>query len=248
VLIIWAIVIYIAYNIFKWLVLPKVNGHFGEFQVSLLLKRLNKKNYRVFNNIYLEKAGWSVQIDHLIISIYGVFVIETKNYKGWIFGNEKSKYWTQTLFKRKYKIYNPISQNWSHVNFIKSIFFNLDASCYLPLVVFAGSATLKKIEASTPVIYKRELLRSIKRRKEVVLTHRQLDELAAVVTRYLKKGKKIEKTHKNFVKKAIKKNRNDQNIRQCPKCGSKLVKKQGKFGWFYGCSKFPNCTFTKNIR
>lgn len=54
-------------------------------------------------------------IDHVVISKYGVFVIETKNYRGWIIGNEKSEYWTQVIYKRKERLYNPIKQNYGHI-------------------------------------------------------------------------------------------------------------------------------------
>ena len=112
---------YITYLFFKKYYLPKIIGSIGEYYVARILKRLSKKNYKIYNNIYIKKDGKTSQIDHLVLSIYGIFVIETKNYKGWIFGNEKSKYWTQTLYKKKYKVFNPVIQNWTHVNFLKGI-------------------------------------------------------------------------------------------------------------------------------
>jgi len=60
------------------------------------LKRLPGKDFKVFNDVLLSTRYGSTQIDHIVISIYGIFVIETKNYRGWIHGNEKSEYWTQS--------------------------------------------------------------------------------------------------------------------------------------------------------
>ena len=61
------------------------------------------------------------QIDHLVLSEYGIFVIETKRYKGWIFGSEKAENWTQVIFKEKHQFRNPVKQNWSHVYALKSV-------------------------------------------------------------------------------------------------------------------------------
>lgn len=69
------------------------------------------KDYIVINNLKLNTKGTISQIDHLVVSNYGIFVIETKNYKGWILGNEDSQNWTQVIYKYKNKFYNPVLQN-----------------------------------------------------------------------------------------------------------------------------------------
>ena len=196
--------IFILYLLFKKIYLPKIIGSIGEYSVARILNRLNKENYKVYNNLYLKNKGRTTQIDHLVLSIFGIFVIETKNYKGWIFGNEKSKYWTQTLYKKKYKIFSPLIQNWSHVNFLKNISWKLKSLSYFPIVVFAGSAKLKKISSSTPVIRKRRLLKTIKRKREVVLTYEQLAEIERILLETIVTGKSARKEHKKGVKKNIK--------------------------------------------
>lgn len=242
------IFLYILYLVFKRVYLPRIHGALGEYAVSRVLKRLNKKDYVVYNDIYLKNNGRTSQIDHLILSIYGIFVIETKNYKGWIFGNEKSKYWTQTLYKRKHKIYNPIIQNWSHINFLKALSWEFKSLNYFPIVVFAGPAKLKKIEASTPVIKKRKLLRTIKRRNQVYNTHLQLAKIDLIIRDAIVSGKSIRKEHKKSVKKTIKKTRKNNQTNICPKCGGKLAIRDGKYGRFQGCMNYPKCKFTKNIK
>ena len=101
---------------------PEYKGTVGESIVAKYLNKLPENEYTVFNNIYIKCGNSSIQIDHLIISIYGIFVIETKNYSGWIFGNENQNYWTQIIFKNKTKFINPIKQNNSHINSIKYLF------------------------------------------------------------------------------------------------------------------------------
>lgn len=103
--------IYGIYVYFKKAVAPKIKGTLGEYKVSLKLKRLTKKKYIVLNNILLKIGETTTQIDHVVISKSGIFIIETKNYKGWIHGHENSNYWTQTIYKHKTKFRNPIKQN-----------------------------------------------------------------------------------------------------------------------------------------
>lgn len=240
--------IYVVSILFKKYYLPKIHGSIGEYHVARILKRLNKKDYIVYNNIYLKKDERTSQIDHLVLSIYGIFVIETKNYKGWIFGNEKSKYWTQTLFKRKHKIYNPVIQNWTHINFIKNISYEFRNLNFFPIVVFTDRATLRKISSSVPVIKKRKLLKTIKSNMDVCITHGQLAKIDSIIKKSLINGKEIKKEHEKSVKKIIKGNNNNNiNLNTCPKCGGKLAVKQGKYGSFQGCSNYPICKFTKNI-
>ena len=73
------VLIYLAFN------RKKITGKLGEKIVGLNLKKLPDE-YRIFNDVYIQENGFSTQIDHLVISPYGIFVIETKNYKGDIYG------------------------------------------------------------------------------------------------------------------------------------------------------------------
>ena len=93
-LLITAIVVILAVRLVLRLIQAKVRGWIGEKAVSIILKFLPDE-YTVFNNIYIEENGKSTQIDHVILSPYGIFVIETKNYSGWIYGSENAQYWTK---------------------------------------------------------------------------------------------------------------------------------------------------------
>ena len=84
----------------------RIKGVVGEKKVSAILYFLDRSKYKVINNIVLKTGEKTTQIDHIVISDYGIFVIETKNYKGWVFGDENSKYWTQIIYKRKERLYN----------------------------------------------------------------------------------------------------------------------------------------------
>lgn len=102
-------------------------GNAGERQVASQLITLPSDNFRLFNNVMLKTSGGTTQIDHLLITSRGIFVIETKAHKGKIFGDFNSKYWTQCLYGKhktinKFSFYSPYKQNQGHIrNVIKSL-------------------------------------------------------------------------------------------------------------------------------
>ena len=98
---------------------PALKGRYGEKMVMKTLKNLDSKEYTIFHDLYVPTKKGTSQIDHVVISHKGIFVLETKNYTGWIFGNENSQNWTQVIYKRKEKFYNPIWQNFGHIQALK---------------------------------------------------------------------------------------------------------------------------------
>lgn len=244
------VIILIAYTI-KFFVrkyyLPKIKGVRGENRISRLLRKLNKNEYKVFNDIYIKSNGKSTQIDHLIISIYGIFVIESKNYNGWIHGNEKSEYWTQTFYKKRQKFRNPIKQNWAHIYFLKEILSSFNHVKYHSVIVFVGDGELKNIYSSIPVIYKNELIGIIKQNKILNLSVDQVESIVIQLNKFIAADKDRKKEHKKYVKRNIHE-RNKKTRRQiCPNCNGELIIRKGNYGKFYGCVNFPKCKFSKSI-
>ena len=91
-----------------WLNSPAQKGKRGEKQVTGRLRKGLPDEYRILDDIYLPLPdGTTTQIDHIVVSQYGVFVVETKTYSGWIFGDEKSKEWTQSIYHKKSRFQNP---------------------------------------------------------------------------------------------------------------------------------------------
>jgi restriction system protein len=124
---------------------PKMKGRFGEAVVSVgALKRLDPKVYQVFNDLVLSRPDGkgTTQIDHVVVSPFGIFVIETKNYAGWIFGDEDSRFWTQVIYGKKSRFQNPLHQNALHVRAL-AIATGLPREFFHNLIYFAGDATLK---------------------------------------------------------------------------------------------------------
>lgn len=99
----------------------RTKGKRGEKQMAVLLSMLPKKKYQVINDLLIQSGGHSTQIDHVVVSVYGVFVIETKYYQGWIYGGENSEFWTQNIYGHKYQLRNPLWQNQGHVKAISRV-------------------------------------------------------------------------------------------------------------------------------
>jgi hypothetical protein len=127
--------------------LPRLKGRIGEWLVHQRLKQaLPASHYTVFRDLTLRCATDSgvdtTQIDHVVVSPYGVFVIETKHYSGWIFGAEREPEWTRVHFRSRRKFPNPLHQSHMHIRVLQEL-LELDAEAFHPLVVFAGSAEIR---------------------------------------------------------------------------------------------------------
>ena len=100
-------------------------------------------DFHLLNHITLKLKDGTTQIDHILVSRFGVFVIETKTYKGWIFANPKQATWTQVLYRSKFRFQNPIFQNSLHVRAVERLLDFLPAEAIKSAVVFTGQAEFK---------------------------------------------------------------------------------------------------------
>ncbi|MCH4552887.1 NERD domain-containing protein [Aestuariibaculum lutulentum] len=224
---------------------PRIIGARGEHEVAKKLSRLNKRKYLVLNDVLLKFGDSTTQIDHIVVCKSGIFVIETKNYKGWIYGHEHAEYWMQSIYKFKKKLRNPIKQNWVHVFALKEILAPFGFIEYFPVVVFAGSGKLKHVTSSLPVIKTKKLRRVIKKSTQTdYLPPDIMKQIADTLLESNITDRKENKRHIKRVKKQVKEKKNQIGGRTCPNCGGKLVIKGGKYGRFYGCLSFPKCRYT----
>lgn len=119
----------------------------GEEEVAYVLAEgLSYKDYYIFNNIIIPSTyNGSSQIDHLVISKFGIFVIESKDYSGWIFGSKDHEHWTQVMAGGNSKIPfpNPMRQNWSHIMSLKALLPFIPEDAFYNIVVFTNSAEIK---------------------------------------------------------------------------------------------------------
>jgi hypothetical protein len=100
-------------------------------------------DYHLLNNITLPFEDGTTQIDHVLVSRYGIFVIEAKHYTGWIFANAASANWTQVIFRFKKQFQNPLRQNYKHVKAIQKLLDFVPPEHVHSLVAFTGDAEFK---------------------------------------------------------------------------------------------------------
>lgn len=223
---------------------PEAKGRRGEAKVSAILHSLPSDEYCVLNDIVLDNGSGMSQIDHIVVSLYGIFVIETKNYKGWIFGSETNPYWTQTIYGYKSKFYNPILQNNGHVRALRRMLSAYRAIPIIPIVAFSRECDLKNRHLlRSQVVYYGELRKTIRYYTERVMTAPQVNEIARYIQSNNLTSDEARKQQKNCAKARICQCEADLEQGRCPQCGGKLVLRTGQYGQFYGCSNYPRCRY-----
>lgn len=136
------IILYVAKEILRN---PMFKGWYGEKVLDLFtLKKLDPKKYKVLNDLYLPRpdGNGTTQLDHLVVSVHGISVIETKNYDHWIFGSQNQRKWTQKVFKKSHSFQNPLHQNDLHINALVK-FLDADKALFHNLIFFVGGSTFK---------------------------------------------------------------------------------------------------------
>lgn len=244
--IIIGVVAFVLLLILLRLILPG-KGAMGEKRVSHILAKLPKERYEVFNDVMLKTEHGTTQIDHVVVSRYGVFVIETKTMQGWIYGSENDKYWTQNIYGNKYQLYNPVFQNYGHVRALRKILDDDGKIFIYPIVAFSRQASLKVYLKESCVIYWRQLRRTIESFTERRLSDEQVHFIGNKIyeNRIDTSEKGVKKEHKKNVRAAKTYSNSKSFSMTCPKCGGHLVLKHGKYGNFYGCSNYPSCSYTR---
>lgn len=219
---------------------PSGRGWLGEFWVKLVIGKTEPGTKYVINDCRIRVSEKkTTQIDHIVINESGVFVIETKNYSGKIFGQESHQEWTQVLNygKVKNKLYNPIKQNKTHVYNVSQVIGSA-VPIYSAVVFVKGN--IQYINAKG--VYTLSGLNRLLKNGSVNLTEAQMEEiytkLSEVDDRTITESEHIQN---------IKNRQNNLSNNICPRCGKKLVIRQGKNGSFMGCEGYPQCKFTKNI-
>ena len=220
-----------------------IKGTFGEVRQEIRLHRLDREKYKVINNILIPSKNKTSQIDHLVISNYGIFVIENKNFSGSIYGSERDKSWTQVMAKSKNVFYNPILQNYGHIKALEEI-IGYNKGIY-SIVVFSNKAILKKIDVSSnnvKVINEGDLLSTIYSYRMNILTDEEVKEYLNKVLASMGSIRQDINAHVKNIKEIL-----DKNSKTCPRCKSELVQRKGQYGNFLGCSSYPKCKYTYKL-
>lgn len=238
---------------------PAIKGARGERRVhNALSSVLDENEYLVFSDLILPVAGGTTQVDHLVLSRFGIFVIETKNMSGWIFGSADRQNWTQVQKGgKRCRFQNPLRQNHAHVKAVESI-LEVGLKVLHNFVVFTGSAEPKTDMPENVAWGVRALGKLIAARRQVVFSDLQLNAFAEKLKgQLLENNSAVRGEHLlNLEKKAAAKivaqfseATDPDNQTSCPKCGGEMVKRANRNtgDQFLGCAKFPQCRGTRKL-
>lgn len=225
---------------------PGAKGRAGERRVRARLQRIFKNtNAQILNDLTLPSQGGTTQIDHVVVCNTGIFVIETKNMSGWIFGGEKDKTWTQVIYRSKTRFQNPLRQNFRHAKTLEDL-LGVNPDILRNIVVFVGSAW-PKAERPAGVLWSLQALTEFMSSSRLaVLTDAQVFDIAAQIreaaldnTRATRKAH-IENLKAETVQKA-------QQGPPCPRCSGVLIERKARKPGeqFLGCSRFPKCRYSQ---
>jgi restriction system protein len=259
----WIFVLMVIFPLLK-IFAPLIKGKIGEGVVNLAAKlRLDPDVYHLIKDVTIPSKSGTTQIDHVIVSKFGLFVIETKNYKGWIFADAKDAKWTQVNFKQKHRFQNPLRQNYAHICALSEL-LELPKDKIIGVVCFMGEAKFKNgvpdgvflegryvnyIESfQTPVFSEPEVADLIQRieagrfargfktnREHVQQLNARKSEFGGFCS--VKTGSGGDGAPPS---------KNESIERLCPACGAEMVLRTAGKGanagnQFWGCSKYPAC-------
>lgn len=225
-------------------------GEEGEYYAARQLCRLDDSKYFVLNDLlFRKKNGLTCQIDHIVVSRAGIFVIETKNIFGYIKGNEKSKLW-RSYWKdgRDLAFDNPIPQNEAHITALSERLGIGRQIPYYSIIAFTPTAELQVSVNNVPVVYWTKLRDLIRSYKSTALTVGEAFSIYNEIKAFNITDPEVRKNHGQQAN--ARKINYEQTTNaaldsgKCPKCGGYLVKRIGTYGAFYGCSNYPNCKYT----
>lgn len=214
-------------------------GQWGEYVTEFAINNKIKGNYEVLKNVYIPNKDKTTEIDLIMVHEKGIFVFESKNYSGTIYGDTDQLNWTQVLENgQKNKFYNPIRQNQTHIKAL-SQYLDLPEEDFLSYVIFSERCTLKKVPPKNPqvvVLRRPEMLDRLRAQlayNKPKYDNETVQKIAAKLKAGTNKSEEEKKKHIDDIK------------TKCPFCGNELVLRKGKYGQFWGCSTYPKCKFTR---
>ncbi len=239
---------------------PWGKGHVGEFWVRLMLRwRLDKNTYVQLHDVTLNTPDGTTQIDHVVVSRFGIFAIETKNMQGWIFGSGWQAEWTQKIYKRTFRFQNPLRQNYKHTQALQTL-LQVPPESIHSVIVFVGNSTFKTAMPAY-VTYARGCTDFILSFNRPIFDNQQVQDLALELrARRLARTWATRQAHVQQLQQRHAQNANPlpdairsaATERACPACGSAMALRTTQSGanagrQFWGCTTFPRCRVIQTL-
>ncbi len=243
----------------------------GEYLTWKYLQKLDGYKKYLFNCYIPKENGTTTEIDVILIHESGIYVFESKNYSGWIFGNESQQYWTQTLpsgrgRSQKEHFFNPVIQNNVHLKWL-SKYIDKDMSFFYSYIIFSDRCTLKDVSIPSGqhhVINRYNVLSDVKFNARSIgqkLTENEINSLYALLQplTQIDEAQKLAHIEAIQAKIGMSHPQNNPNFNKpnsqgntCPLCGGRLILRTASKGTqsgkkFWGCSNYPKCRYTRNI-
>lgn len=223
-------------------------GYIGESKVSVAaMFGLPRSTYTSFRDVTLPVPDGTTQVDHIFVSRFGVFVVETKNMGGWIFGGERDRQWTQVFRSgHKARFQNPLRQNYRHTKAVEAdlVDLRLPAGVVQSVVAFVGTAELKT-EMPGNVTVGKGFVSYVRSFREPMLSDGQV---LAACSKIESESLSISAAkHRRHVR-DLREPKASSARRKCPRCGRGMVLRTTRRGpntgrRFWGCSGFPECRY-----
>lgn len=237
-------------------------GRLGEFYTYQCLRGLDGYKRFLFN-VYLPKPnGETTEVDVILLHESGIYVFESKNYSGWIFGTETQQYWTQTLpmgkgKTKKSKFFNPILQNKVHVKWLQQFLGEGQKLPIYSFVLFSNHCTLKNITLTSGehfVMNRRHILAAVRKEAKHSALRLATEEIDALYGKLYPLSQTDAAKRLAHIETVQRKQRAGDGTTEerCPRCGGRLVlrtaakgSRQGK--QFLGCSNYPKCRYSRSL-
>lgn len=244
-------------------------GRLGEYRTFKHLRSAEKNGAKFLFNIYIPKGeNETTEIDVLMIHAKGLFVFESKNYSGWIFGSEHQKNWYQTLPQgrgrsHKAAFYNPVMQNGTHIKHLKTL-LGEEVPMH-SIITFSERCTLKKVEITSgdvQVINRDRVYQTVAevcgKMDAPALEQARIDEIYAILYPYTQVDAAAKAKHIEHIEKKLEQAEQPAAVPTaekcaiCPRCGGSLILRTASRGanagrQFYGCSNYPKCRYMRNL-
>jgi len=182
-------------------------GNYGEFSSYGKMAKLPGYHKALFNLYIPNGKEQTTEVDLVYLHETGIYVVESKNYSGWIFGDENSQKWTQTFPNgQKYPFYNPIKQNIGHIKALQSILPSIEKEHYKSVIVFSERCELKKISyeaQDTYVIKRTDLAKLMKQQIQdspKALEPNYIERIYNFLSQYQKADKSVKQEHIEAIK------------------------------------------------
>lgn len=193
-------------------------GRYGEYLIYKQLESLEKDGAQFLFNCYLPSGTSGItEIDVIMVHTSGIYVFESKNYAGWIFGDERDRQWTQSLMSKdrtqiKNYFFNPLKQNRIHMRALRAV-IGYDKRPIYSVVVFTDRSVLKNVnytDSYARVVTQEDLLlavRGLKRRSENALTDEEVSNIKSVLYPYTQVSESVKQAHLENIKAHLKRKR-----------------------------------------